>query len=273
MSARMSRVVLGTALCIVAASAWSAGWSSDEVARYGGLYSTDCSNPSAPRLRAEAGSLSVEVGGRRMTGKNVEISVAPLGNQQPEPGQEIVMLMSEVRGSHELSFWVHRQASGQFVQLEADPAVTGALGKALVARRFVDCDAGRNARVASAARAAIRAATVAAPPTQRGESRFRAAYLQALGPSARNEEWLVSQVGRPTDATTVTIAGTPYRQLTGCKPHDCGDNNALVLFAPQTGTVYGKVLVRGVPRLIGAPPPELARELDRLWRAEWRQGR
>ncbi len=273
MSARRSRVVLGTALCIVAASARSAGWSSDEVARYGGLYSTDCSNPSAPRLRAEAGSLSVEVGNRRMTGKNVDISVAPLGNQQLAPGQEIVMLMSEVRGGHELSFWVHREASGQFVQLEADPAVTSALGKALVAQRFLDCDVARSARVASAARAEIRRATVATPPAERGESGFRAAYLKALRPSDRKEEWLMSQVGRPTDATTVTIGGTPYQQLTGCKPHDCGDNNALVLFAPQTGAVYGKLLVRGVPRLIGAPPPELARVLDRLWRAEWRQGR
>lgn len=28
------------------------------------------------------------------------------------------MLMSEVRGANGLSFWVHREASGQFVELE-----------------------------------------------------------------------------------------------------------------------------------------------------------
>jgi hypothetical protein len=183
------------------------------------------------------------------------------------------MLMSEARGGHGLSFWVHRDASGQFIEFEADPAVASALGKELVARRFLDCDVRRSARAASAARAEIQQATVAAPAAQRGGARFRAAYLQALGPSAKQDEWLVSQVGRPTDDTSVTIAGTRYQQLTGCKPHDCGDNNALVLFAPQTGAVYGKVFVRGVPRLIGAPPPELAKALDRLWRVEWRQGR
>lgn len=148
-----------------------------------------------------------------------------------------------------------------------------ALGSALVARRFADCDASRSARVAAATRAEIRQSTAAARPAPDKESRFRTAYLRALGASVRNEEWLMSQVGRPTDATTVTIAGTTYEQLTGCKPHDCGDNNALVLFAPRTGVVVGKLLVRGLPRLIGAPPVGLADELDRLWRAQWRQGR
>ena len=83
----------------------------------------------------------------------------------------------------------------------------------------------------------------------------------------------MSQVRRPTDATTVTIAGTRYPQLTGCKPHDCGDNNALVLSAPRTGAVYGKIFVRQIPSFIGEPSRAIAEELDGLWRAEWRQGR
>jgi hypothetical protein len=270
-----TRQSLAAAALLGTASAWSAGWSGEVVERYGGEYSTDCGNPSAPRLHADAGSLSVQVGNHRMTGRNVDISVAPLGNQEPEPGREIVMLMSEIRGGHEFSWWVTRDTSGQFVKLEADPAVTSALGKALVARRFSDCDSARSQRAASEARAEIGRVAEAAAKKRADpvESRFRAAYLRALGPIAKQEEWLVAQVGRPTDDTTVTISGTRYQQLTGCKPHDCGDNNALVLYAPQTGALYGKVVVHQAPRYIGAPPPDIAGELDRRWRAEWRQGR
>jgi hypothetical protein len=276
MNAPWRRISLGVAVFVVAGSAWCTEWSGDVVNRYGGVYSVDCGDPSAPRLRAKAEALSVEVGKRRMTGKNVQISVAPFGNQLPPPGQEIVTLLSEVRDGHELSFWVHLDVSGQYVELEADAAVTSALGKELVAKRFRDCDAARSQRVAAAARAEIEHAAAEAAAKARpkpGEARFRAAYLRALGPLAKGEDWLVSEVPRPTDATTVTIAGTRYRQLTGCKPHDCGDNNALVLFAPQTGAVYGQLMVRQVPRRIGAPPPDVAAALDRLWRAEWRQGR
>ena len=38
-----------------------------------------------------------------------------------------------------------------------------------------------------------------------------------------------------------------------CKPHDCYDNSALVLFSIENGVVYGKVLDRQRPLLIGAP--------------------
>jgi Inhibitor of vertebrate lysozyme (Ivy) len=276
MNAPSPRICIGVAIFVVAEAAWCTELTGDIVNRYGGVYSTDCSDPSAARVRAGADSLSVEVANRRMTGTNVEISVSPFGNQLPPPGQEVVLLLSQVRGDHGLSFWVHRDVSGQFIQIEADPAITQALGKALVAKRFVDCDASRSQRAAEEAKADVdRAAAeaVAEARPKAGEARFRSAYLRALGPLAKGEEWLVSEVPRPTDATTVTIAGTRYRQLTGCKPHDCGDNNALVLFAPQTGAVYGQLMVRQMPRQIGAPPPEVAAALDRLWRAEWRQGR
>ena len=270
------QISLGVAVLVVAGSAWGAEWSGDVITRYGGVYSADCGDASAPRLRATAEALIVEVGKRRMTGKNVQISVAPFGNQLPPPGQQIVTLLSEVRDGHELSFWVHLDVSGQFVELEADSAVTSALGKELVAKRFRDCDTARSQRVAAAARADIEHAAAEAAAEARPrprEARFRAAYRRALGPLAKGEDWLVSEVPRPTDAAVVTIAGTRYRQLTGCKPHDCGDNNALVLFAPETGAVYGQLMVRQVPRRIGAPSPEVAAALGRLWRAEWRQGR
>lgn len=193
MNRALLRILLVASLCSATASARGADFAGDVVKRYGGVYSTDCGDPSAPRLRADAQALSVEIGNRRMTGKNVEISVAPFGNQQPPPGEEVVTLMSEVRGSHGLSFWVHRDGSGQFVQLEADKAVAAALGADVVARRFRDCDAARSQRVASDAAAEIAQAGADASAQARGkpgESRYRAAYLRAHSePAPRRSGW------------------------------------------------------------------------------------
>ena len=36
---------------------------------------------------------------------------------------------------------------------------------------------------------------------------------------------------------------------------------------------YAQVLRGGRMHVIGAPPPQVAKELDRLWKAEWRSGR
>jgi hypothetical protein len=69
----------------------------------------------------------------------------------------------------------------------------------------------------------------------------------------------------------VTIDGIAYRMGSGCKPHDCHDNNVVVPQSPDDGTVYGKVLVANGVSFIGGPTPAIQRELDRLWRAEWRQ--
>jgi hypothetical protein len=268
-----SYVAVAVALVAVSSS-WSADWDADAVKRYGGVYSTDCRDPSAPRALAEPAGLVVEVGKRRMTATNVQLTMTPYGNQEPAPGQEVVMLFGEVRGGHELSFWVHLDRSGQFVELQSDQAVAATLGKELLAQRFRDCDYVRSQRVALQAAAAVRADSKSGSSTraQPGASRFKSVYLRALG-ARSTEGWLVSEVGRPTDDKTVTIDGTSYRVLTGCKPHDCGDNNALVLYAPSTDTVYGKIMVRRIESLIGAPPRTIAGELDRLWRAESRQGR
>ena len=275
MSSVVWRIGFIATLCAMAGSSRSADWVPEMVTRYGGVYATDCSNPSAPRLRADTESLQVEVANRRMTGRKVQISVNPFGSQQPLPGVEVVTLLSEVRGGHELSFWVHRDTSGQFVEIEADKAVMSALGKDLVGKRFLDCDATRSERAATEAKAQVakaRADAVTLAHGQPGKARFRAAYVRALGPSAK-EAWLLSQVARPTDATTVTVAGTQYQQFTGCKPHDCGDNNALVLYAPQTDAVVGKIFVRQQSRYIGSPSAAEIEEIERLWRIEWRQGR
>ena len=69
------------------------------------------------------------------------------------------------------------------------------------------------------------------------------------------------------------VAGTSSQLVHVCKNHDCADNNLTLLYAPGTQTVYAKLLLRGQPALLGAPPAVVAAELERLWKAEWRQKR
>jgi hypothetical protein len=55
-----------------------------------------------------------------------------------------------------------------------------------------------------------------------------------------------------------------------CKNHDCYDNTILLLWSGMQNVVYGKVVQRGKSTLIGAPPPAVAAELEKLWKAEFR---
>jgi hypothetical protein len=67
--------------------------------------------------------------------------------------------------------------------------------------------------------------------------------------------------------------GTEYLLASACKDHDCADNNAVLLYSAVQGVVYRKVYRQRRATLIGAPPPAVASESDRLWQAEWRQNR
>jgi hypothetical protein len=71
----------------------------------------------------------------------------------------------------------------------------------------------------------------------------------------------------------VQVAGNDYQLVSVCKNHDCGENNMVLLYAPASQTIYGKVLHASCPILIGGPPPPVAAELERLWKAEWRSGK
>ena len=45
----------------------------------------------------------------------------------------------------------------------------------------------------------------------------------------------------------------------------------VLLWTPKPGVLHGLVFQQGRSTLIGSPPPEVAKELQRLWAAEWRQ--
>ena len=100
------------------------------------------------------------------------------------------------------------------------------------------------------------------------DPKFKSVYLGALGPKAK-EKWLATMTNSAL-VTRVAVAGDTYQMATPCRPHDCADNNLLLLYAPAKG-VYGKLYEKGRTTLLGAPSPALTAELERLWRKEFRQ--
>jgi hypothetical protein len=45
-----------------------------------------------------------------------------------------------------------------------------------------------------------------------------------------------------------------------------------LLYSAERGVVYGALFRAGKLTLVGSPPPPVAAELPRLWKAQWRQG-
>ena len=263
-------------LLIPAAPAW-ADLDAAALRLWGGNWSVACGNTAAPNLRVLQSSLMVVARNRQLTGRQVRPAYSYFGQSTPENFD--VALLSEVRPGTELTFLIWRDARGPYIEISADKAVEAALapvlGSALRAK-YRDCNAA--ARPPSGG-----AATPAPPPPPAPgeassptdllrEPRFKAAYLAALGPLAR-EAWLRTLNGPAPPNRPVQIDGHTYTLAAACKPHDCGDNNLVLLYNPGSGTVHGRVLQQGRRvTLVGNPPPRLATALETLWRQEWRQG-
>ena len=101
------------------------------------------------------------------------------------------------------------------------------------------------------------------------DPKFKAAYLGALGPKAK-ERWL-AQMSNSSLVRKVSVGGDEYQVATPCKPHDCGDNNLLLLYSPARGVVYGKLFEKGRSTPLGQPNAAMSAELDRMWNKEFRQ--
>ncbi len=101
------------------------------------------------------------------------------------------------------------------------------------------------------------------------DSRFKSAYAAALGPKAK-ERWLAT-MSNSALVRKVTVAGSDYQLASPCKPHDCADNNLLLLWGAGKGVVYGRLYEKGRVTLLGSPDAAMAAELERLWKKEFRQ--
>lgn len=232
------------------------------VQRYGGVLATDCSNHLQPQLLYPGDSLVVRDGGKPvLTGRNVKPAPGYFG-PTPPPGFETA-LTSEVSGGDALVFVFYRDASGLHASVEGGPKTMAALPASLKGKRVKHCDPNRNMAVGAAT------PTLVGPTELLKDPAFRKAYLDALGPLAK-ERWLARMDGPAPPLKKVRIAGTDYDQASPCKNHDCAGNTLLLLYAAPTKTVYGKVVRNGRSTLIGSPPPAVATELEKLWKAEFR---
>ena len=265
----------------VAAVLWMAtgdlGWAqktldAQALKLYGGNYSADCRNATATRLRVVADALIVEQGNKRLTGNNVQAAYSYFG--QSAPPNYLVALLSDVRGGAQLLFIVFKDASGQYITLDGDQKVQAALGKSLLGRKFRSCDPANKQTASAQSPAGLSSATQAGamigPPELLKDAKFKSAYYNALGPKIK-ETWLAKLDGPAPLVKKVKVAGTEYLLASACKNHDCADNNTVLLYSAAQGVVYGKVVQQRGASLIGAPPPAVATDLERLWLSEWRQ--
>lgn len=102
------------------------------------------------------------------------------------------------------------------------------------------------------------------------EAAAREAYLAVLGP-LRDEPWLADLDGPSPENRWIDLDGRRYLLAEACKNHDCYDNNVVLLYAPGDGILFGLVYRSGSQTWLGRPPPTMARELERLWKEEFRQ--
>lgn len=101
------------------------------------------------------------------------------------------------------------------------------------------------------------------------EPAFKAAYTKALGPKAKTP-WLAKRDGPAPEDKFIQVAGERFAMNSFCKNHDCANNSAVLLYSPEHKAVYGTIYEKGRTTLIGNPPPAVATELAKLWKAEWR---
>lgn len=229
--------------------------------RYGGVYSNACSDRNALTVKFHGDVMSVERGGRSVTANRVEARMSP-ANADPDFKGRIT---GEVGGGDGLAFALHHNADGLFAVIEGGARSLAPLGAGVQGQRLRHCDPNRNALPG-----AVAAPVAGSPADLLRDRRFRTAYTKALGPLAR-EEWLARLDGPAPELRKVIVGGVEYTLGAACKPHDCADNNVVVLHAPASGAVYGLVQQHGRKTLLGAPPAQIAREIDGLWAAEWRR--
>jgi Inhibitor of vertebrate lysozyme (Ivy) len=245
--------------------AWSQGTlDADTLKVFGGAYMADCKDPQSAKATVLADALVFLHGDKRIAGGNVQAAHSFFGNSPPD-GYRIALL-AEAPGGLEMLWIVYEDRSGMYLTID-DVAM---VGKPLVGHKFRRCD-GAPKRAVSPPPTAPR--SYAMTELDAGgillDPKAKKAYYKALGPLVK-ESWLAELDGPSKENRKVMVEGTEYVLAISCKNHDCYDNNTVLLYSAAQGLVYGKIYQRGKSTLIGAPPPAVASELNRLWVAQWR---
>jgi hypothetical protein len=230
-----------------------------------------------PQLKNLGDSLVVQDGGKAvLTGRNVKPAPKYFG-ATPPPEFETAFT-SEAAGGEALVFVYYRNASGLFAAVEGGPKVMAALPAAFKGKRSRHCDPNRNVVPGTGS---PDAQAKADPNKFNGyalnqltaagllyNAQAKAAYHKALGPLIK-EPWLAKLDGPSNEYRPVKVAGADYMLGSTCKNRDCYDNTVVLLWAAPN-VIYGKVVQKNKSTLIGSPPPAVAAELEKFWKAEFR---
>jgi hypothetical protein len=178
-------------------------------------------------------------------------------------------LLGDRPDSGQMIWMVYQDESGMYLTIDADGDTMAAIGTSFAGQKFYRCNG-----------AAPRAA-VPEPPQRNYELHelsaagilmypgAKAAYYKALGPLI-DEAWLAELDGPSSENSYVIVDGAEYLRAYCCKNHDCYENNVVFLYSARQNLVYGKVYQGGKSTLIGEPPPEVAKDLERLWQELFR---
>ncbi len=276
-SCRANRAALLAALVGgVVSPAFALDWNAEAFALYGGTYANECANAGAVHVRIDKDAVVLTRGARSVTGRSLDPSASFFGSQPPADFQMAILAQPSPPG--DLVVAVFRDRQGRSVTLQADPKTMAAVGlKANDATAYRDCDAERRQRDGDAAMAAQSAAAssaqAAALASPLADPAFKAAYLKALG-SRASTPWLARMDGPSTGQKSVVLDGKSYLSLAYCKAHDCGDNNAVLLYSKADDKVYALVFEGGQrTTMLGTPPASVTAQLQQTWRTEWHPGK
>ncbi len=241
-----------------------------------GVYAMAGGCAKSPRLAVNATGILLEAAGKRTLYDHPDVE---LGYN----GQEDTNVTVAVRGL-DAGLIIAFARDGSFAytlggeRLTPEERALEAVAGANNSAQLIHCGAPRPKPAAAPEPEEPKMRSVAAPTVDAVDAQgyttdpgFMSAYAAALGPLKRSDPWLTEFEG-PGDSKIVTIAGVRYLQVSSCKPHDCGDNNMLVLYRPTPRTLYGAVRLHArTPVLIGNPPPAIAAQIHALIAKEWPQ--
>lgn len=232
--------------------------------KYGGVFAPDCPNYNGLQLKYLGDILVVKRAGKEVTAGSVRVSKTYPG-KPPAPADFSAVLSGTVPGRDALTFTLFHNRAGLFAVVEGGPKTLAAIGPGVQGQRIRHCDPNRNRLPGAQLPVMVFAADLLR------DRQFKALYVAALG-ALTSERWFMELTGPSPEAKSVQVAGRKYQQLESCKDHDCYDNNITMLYDVTGKTLYGQGVSRGRRFVLGAPPPAVARDLDRLWRVGWRSG-
>ena len=230
--------------------------------RVAGVYSNACGDRSQVMIRLYGDVLDIEKGTVAVKAKRLQVAkAAPAGAPVPD---FLATVRGEAAGGDGVVLVLSHGAKGLFARIDGGAKSLAPLGPGVIGQVVRHCDPNRNALPGAPPAVELQSSDLLRDP------RFKAAYLQALGPLAK-EPWLARMTGPGTTLRKVKVNGQDFALAAVCKPHDCADHNTVLLWTPKPGVLHGLVFQKGRSTLIGSPPPAVAQELQRLWKTEWRK--